>query len=105
MTELEILSNPWIHADERIAAMENEASIERPQEARYPITFDNGPRLLRVIADAGYQQRQTPTFIYRRGGIDLTREQAVNLLARQYQERDTSADWFEDHDIAHLVKE
>lgn len=116
-----------------ITDLENEAFSYGECQSR-PITFDGG-KPLRVIVNE-YDAR----LIYRRGGFDLSRDQAIILIGRDLianrkpepdhlprcdcgslfeicnypncpigsdhetrkPSRDTSADWFEDHDLAHI---
>lgn len=66
---------------EKIIELENEALTEFPKEARYRIDFDNNQNPLRVILDESKSWAgMTNSFIYRRGELDLSRDQAADLI-------------------------
>lgn len=53
----------------------------------YPITFDGGKHQLRIIHNRFSQSvdHAEPEFTYRRGGIDLTRDQTADMIRRQLE--------------------
>lgn len=67
------------NASDKLHELENDACLTL-NEATYPITFDGNNLRLRVILSNAYGHE--PIFIYRRGGLDLTFDQAADLIRR-----------------------
>lgn len=71
-------------AYDAINRLEMDAKLEYPHSKLYPITFDNGRPLL-IIAKIHRQPDLVAGFVYRRGGLNLTRDQATELIHREQQ--------------------
>lgn len=61
----------------KLKELEQLSSASLDHETAYQIVFDDNLRPLRIIS-----LPDDPEFIYRRGGLDLTRHQAADLIRR-----------------------
>lgn len=73
----------------RIDELEMDAKQAFPNPAVYPITFDGNKTPLRIICELTKIMRQLSGITYRRGGLELTRDQAIDLIRRQQQHEAT----------------
>lgn len=74
-------------AYDAINRLEMDAKLEHPKPIFYPITFDGNKKPLRIFCEPSRLMRgeYDHAIVYRRMGLDLTRDQATELIHREQQ--------------------